>query len=53
MVGWIKESVDNVRLDVLGELHQNNAKILPQGLESFFCLNFSADFTYQVLVGWL
>lgn len=38
---------------MLGELHQNNEKKLPQGLQSFFCINFWADFAYQVLLGWL
>lgn len=50
--GW-RAQITLVRPDVLGELHQNNEKILPQGLGSFFCINFWADFTYQVLLGWL
>lgn len=52
-LGLRRAQITHVRPDVLGELHQNNEKKSPQGLESFFCIHFWADFTYQALLGWL
>lgn len=52
-LGLRRAQITHVRPDVLGELYQNNERKLPQGLESFFHTDFWADFTYQVLLGWL
>lgn len=35
------------------EMHKNNGKTLARGLGSFFYLIIWADFTYQMLLGWL